>query len=295
MKLSVLFAKYLYQHKQLNLPGIGSFQVDKTFVVPEATDKSAPDLSQHIRFIQQPVSRPDDAFIEFIRTHTGKIRPLAESDLESYLEDGKNMLNIGKPFHLEGIGSLHKTKSGIYEFKPGEPLLERFEHVAETESDQFRRNKTAYEDRYNTAGNAGIRKLLITAGVLIFIAAIVWGGYSLYTKNSTDDNVIESEAVGTPKDSVTNNPALSDTPLVNQPVDADDGKYHFVIETTAVKTRALKRYRQLKSLGVNIQMETTDSSFFKLYFDLPAQPKDTIRIKDSLRLRYGSKRVLVEK
>ena len=294
MKLSVLFAKYLYQHKQLNLPGIGTFQVDKTMVVPENADKSVPDLSQYIKFIQQPVSRPDDAFIEFIRTHTGKIRPLAESDLESYLEDGKNMLNIGKPFHLEGIGSLHKTKSGIYEFKPGEPLLERFEHAAETDNDQFRRNKTAYEDRYNTGGNASMRKLFIAAGVLIFLAVIVWGGYSLYTKKSSDDNVIESESVGTSQDTTSNTTHPTDSSPVVPDAAPDDGKYHFIIETTPLKTRALKRFRQLKSIGVNIQMETADSSFFKLYFDLPAQPKDTTRIKDSLRLRYGSRRVIVE-
>jgi len=297
LKLSVLFAKYLYQHKQLSLPGIGVFQVDKSVSIPDTSDKSSTELLPNIKFTHQPVSKPDDGFIEFIRTHTGKIKPLAESDLESYLEEGKNMLNTGKPFHLEGIGSLHKTRSGVYEFKPGEPLLERFEHSAEKDNDQFRRNKTAYENRYNTSSNNTLRKLLIAAGVLIGVAAVVWGGYSLYTKKASDKNVIESEAVGMPNDTV-NSDSLSNKitdPTNLQPlVNAREGKYYFVIETTDNKGRAMKRFNQLKSLGTNIQIKTSDSILFKLFFDIPAQTKDTIRIKDSLRLRYGSKRIIVE-
>jgi hypothetical protein len=75
---------------------------------------------------------------------------------------------------------------------------------------------------------------------------------------------------------------------------ADDGTYRFVIETTDNRARAMKRYNQLKSLGTSIQMETRDSVQFKLFYTIKAQPTDTIRIKDSLRLRYG-RRVTVEK
>ena len=74
------------------------------------TEKNATDFVQHIKFTQQPVAAADDTFIDFIRTETGKIRPLAISDLESYLADGKILLNIGKPFQLEGIGSLIKQE-----------------------------------------------------------------------------------------------------------------------------------------------------------------------------------------
>ena len=298
MKLSVLFAKYLYQHKQLQLPGIGVFQLDPAVSIPDAADKNQVDIQQHIRYTQQQVLKPEDAFIDFIRAHTGKIRPLAESDLESYLEDGRNMLNIGKPFHLEGIGSLQKLKGGVYEFKPGEPLIERLETHEEKDNDQHRRNKTAYESRYNPSSqNSGFRKLLIAAGVLIGIAAVVWGGYSLYNKNATDDNVIERESVGQqpPVINVDSLERARQDSINLAAVKAEnDGKYRFVIETTNNKARALKRFSQLKSLGTSIQMETQDSILYKLYFHLQALPTDTIRIKDSLRTRYG-KRVTVEK
>ena len=298
MKLSVLFAKYLYQHKQLQLPGIGVFQLDPSVSIPDPADKNQVDIQQHIRYIQQPVSKPEEAFIDFIRAHTGKIRPLAESDLDSYLEDGRNMLNIGKPFHLEGIGSLQKLKGGVYEFKPGEPLIERLETHEEKDSDQYRRNKTAYESRYNPSSqNAGFRKMLIAAGVLIGIAAVVWGGYSLYNKNADNNNVVERESVGQ-QPPVVNTDSLErarqDSLNMVSAQAANNGTYRFIIETTNSKARALKRFNQLKSLGTTIQMETQDSLLFKLFYTIPAQPADTIRIKDSLRLRYG-KRVTVEK
>ena len=92
------------------------------------TDKNSHELLQHIRFSQKNILKPDEEFIEFIRTHTGKIRPLAESDLESFISDGKILLNIGKPFHLEGIGTLQKSRAGTYEFYPGLPLLEKLEN-----------------------------------------------------------------------------------------------------------------------------------------------------------------------
>ncbi|MEO8584037.1 MAG: hypothetical protein ABI415_09590, partial [Flavitalea sp.] len=120
MKLSSLFAKYLYLKKELNLPGIGVFSLDPSIIIPEATEKNATDFIQQIKYVQNPVSGADEAFINFIRAETGKIRPLAVSDLDSFLTDGKILLNIGKPFQLEGIGSLLKTKTGVYEFTPGE-------------------------------------------------------------------------------------------------------------------------------------------------------------------------------
>ncbi|MBO9573100.1 MAG: hypothetical protein J7497_12990, partial [Chitinophagaceae bacterium] len=125
MKLSALFAKYLYQHRQLSLPGIGVFSIDPTVTIPEVTDKLFPDFLQQIRFQQKNITAADEGFINFIRTETGKIKPLAESDLDSFLSDGKILLNIGKPFHIEGIGSLQKNKEGQLEFKAGEPVLSR--------------------------------------------------------------------------------------------------------------------------------------------------------------------------
>ena len=82
------------------------FTIDPAIMVPDIADKDFPDFLQQIQYVQKPVSAPDEEFIDFIRRETGKIKPLAESDLDSFLSDGKILLNIDKPFHIEGIGSL---------------------------------------------------------------------------------------------------------------------------------------------------------------------------------------------
>jgi len=63
------------------------------------------------------------------------------------------------------------------------------------------------------------------------------------------------------------------------------GTYRFVIEQS-LKVRAMDRFSKLKSYGLNIQMETTDSIHFKLFMVLKATPADTLRIRDSLSLLY---------
>jgi hypothetical protein len=76
------------------------------------------------------------------------------------------------------------------------------------------------------------------------------------------------------------------TTTIKQPlVKTSNGSYRFVIEAAA-KKRAFYRYYMLKKGNIPVQMSTTDSSTFKLYFVLPATSADTARIADSLTSRY---------
>lgn len=72
------------------------------------------------------------------------------------------------------------------------------------------------------------------------------------------------------------------------------GTYKFVIERTANKGRAYRRYNQIKESLTDVKLETKDSTLFSLYFILPATPADTTRIKDSLKNWYGRRQVWVE-
>lgn len=304
MKLSTLFAKYLYQHKQLNLPGIGVFTIDPAVVIPDVADKNFPDFVRQIQFTQKNVVAADEEFINFIRTETGKIKPLAESDLDSFLSDGKILLNIGKPFHLEGIGSLQKNKAGQYEFTPGEPIHVKLENFnSEVTEEQSRKKPVFTED--NTQGTGG-RKLLIALGVIIGIALVIWGGYSLYNRNTGGTTTTAtSDSPATPAHDTSRAQAILDSTqrIINSAITDSaknaapaTGTYRFVIEKTYNKARALKRFNQIKDMLTNIKMEpSADSTFFKLYFDLPAMPADTTRIKDSLKVWYGRKEVFIEK
>lgn len=306
MKLSIFLAQYFYQHKQLNLPTIGTFSLDAAVTVPDPNDKNFREFLKYVQFKQQAVAKPDESLIDYIRTHTGKIRPLAESDLESYLADGKLLLNIGKPFHIDGIGTLTKNKLGIYEFEPGEPTLERFETAPEpkvaTEKPAQAAKKSAFDESYSRIQSHHNRRKGVLVGTLVVIglAVVLWGGYMLYNR---DEKGTEAPVTVQPVAADTQVPATTPDTLAIKPPDtasaaslatAPAGSYKFIFETTEKKARALKRHGFLLTLNKNIQLETKDSLTFNISVTLPATPADTTRLKDSLNAWYwGTKPVKV--
>jgi len=126
LKLSLLFFDYLVQNKELNLQGIGHFSLDETVLkTPEQESEGILIVPGSIRFQLDKKVVPDEKLISFISKETGKIKPLASSDLDSYIELGKQLININKPFILEGIGLLQKNGQNQLEFvedRPGHDL-----------------------------------------------------------------------------------------------------------------------------------------------------------------------------
>lgn len=293
LKLDQLIPQFLYQTKRLSLPGIGTF----------TTDGSA------VQFDNKSDVQVSNDLVEFVKTHTGKMHSLALSDLESYIMLNKQFLNIGKALYIEGIGTLVKSREGSYEFTPGVMVTERLEEIPVEN-----RKQSVFTDDARYAPQSGdTRKWMIGLGVLLTLAIVVWGGWRLSQNTSGDE---EMQQVALPADSI---PARTDTSAANRydslrratidslpasgavqggsTVPSYTGaanNWKFVIEQTPNKNRALKRFNQLKEIGKDIRLETTDSTSFKLYFILPATPADTTRMKDSLRRFYLSRRVSVE-
>jgi hypothetical protein len=312
LKLAILVPQYFYQHRNLSLPGIGIFSLDDKVVIPDSSDKNVRDFLQHIQFKQFNVLKADDTLIDFIRTHTGKIKPLAESDLESYVADGKLMLNIGKPFHIEGIGTLIKNRNGVYEFTPGEPMMERmeaFQPIRDKEAVKTKekgreketqpQKKSVFADDYypHETKGTGSRKLMILAGVVLGLAVVVWGGYSLYnskvdnaTTAATDTNIlaVDSAAIKAQADSLAAAKAIADS---IKALGVEPGNYKFIFLSTTSKQKAFRHYGQVSRDNPRIKIESnSDSTLFSVFMVLPATPADTIRMKDSLNTwYYGSK------
>ena len=188
MRLSSLFAKYLYQRKQLQLQGFGVFTIDPSIAITEFSDKNISAFIQQIRFAQKDVDKADEEFIDFIRTQTGKIKPLAESDLESFLSDAKILLNLGKPFHLEGIGFLLKNREGIYEFTAGDRLPDR---LVNFEDNQDEKNPDYSEDKPGQGYNI-IRRFFIATSIIAGIALAIWGGYALNNRRLNNASPTET-------------------------------------------------------------------------------------------------------
>lgn len=119
MKIEQLIVQFLYKKKKVKLQSIGEFSFlsdssnedseNDTFFFPEGS----------IQFTYNPKATQDDDLIQYIMSQTGKIKPLAASDLESYIVLSKQFLNIGKTLFLSELGSIHKNQDNEYVFTQG--------------------------------------------------------------------------------------------------------------------------------------------------------------------------------
>ena len=278
MKISPLLSQFLINNKQLSLSSLGRFILDD---------------AGGITFQQDASVREDAALVSFIAENTGKMKSLVAADLESNLELARQFLNIGKPYLFEGIGTLSKNKSGNYDFVPNNFSSEKNKENAGESRDMTSTTEnsfTDYEEMFSPKKSKGpATKRIVTWFVAIAgLSLAIFGGYFVYnrTKNKKDAIVKKQEPVIIPQqDSL---PKTADTlqTVIKQP--DTSGTYRFVIEKAA-RQRAFSRFAFLKSIKVDVRMDTKDSVLYNLFFVLPATPADTSRIRDSLQIRYSTR------
>jgi len=283
----------------MSLPGLGIFTLDKSVVLPEENDRVLLSMPNAVQFQNANIAAADKELITFICENTGKIRPLAISDLDSYLNLGMEMLNIGKPFHLEGIGTITKNRSGKFDFSPGEYTLikENSSAPGQEKKKVYARDKKEVAEQSVVQNRNGLKIVALISALLI----IGIGGWLIYKKNNTgvseknaDSNSTVQESQPVISDSVTHSSTKQDTSrlpvaetAIPSTVSSQPAIYKFVILATPNKEYALKRYNQLLGFGFKARLYQKDSSFFKVYFQFPALVKDTIHIKDSLRKEFA--------
>lgn len=285
MKLGPLLAQFLYTNKRLDLPGIGSFLLDPSVVIDGETGKHGKPLDpESISFEGSPATRESSGLVQFISSQTGKMRALAAADLDSYLQLALQFLNIGKPFLFEGIGSLVKLPSGQFAFAPGETIPDKLREYSAREISSTSSSEESFHE-YNT--DTDKRKWsnpVVLLLVVIGIGLAIWGGYTVYKKTTAQRNQpVTEQAPGPTLPEIDSSTLNKDTTIQASAI--PPGHYKFVVEV-ANRERGMERYTALKSYGLPVQMETTDSIRFKLYFILPATAADTSRVRDSISLLY---------
>jgi hypothetical protein len=288
LKLAALLAEYLYQKKQLNLTGIGTFSFDPSAQI----NSDAQHPSEGISFQHNASVKEDDNLVVFISAETGKMKTLASSDLASYVELGLQFLNIGKPLQIEGIGTLVKNKAGELEFTADHVIVGKVKETGIKElsatsiSDEL---LTTYDTlKPKTERSSPSKRFFLAFLALATIAGIVWIGYRLNQPTAPIQSETAQELAPSTTDTTQNVSTIDTTNTVKDPLPkVFNNSFRFVIEV-ANRKRAFYRYRMLKNGNIPIRMSTTDSTTFKLYFELPATTADTARITDSLTSRYPS-------
>jgi hypothetical protein len=302
LKLASLLAQYLYLNKRLDLPGLGSFILNPV-AMPEGETSKPGKLNQleGVYFESNPSIKEVPELVQFISSQTGKIKALATSDLESFLEVARQFLNIGKPFSIEGIGTLEKLSTGEFSFSAGQglPTSLKEQHVKDSSASAISEEpipdyKSVF---YTRKGKPKWKKPFAFFLLMAGLALAIWGGYIVYKRTTAKNKVVtaaekkevpvpevpvpkQQDSVITIKDTVTK--TVQVTP---PPPPLPSGNFKFIIET-AGRERALPRFTRLKKFGLDVKMETKDSSLFKIFFILPATTADTARMLDSLRGIY---------
>jgi hypothetical protein len=296
---------YLQQHPSVAINGFGRFYIDNQAVYNEDPDKPSKAHSP-VRFEHNPGIVTDLDFIDFVMKETGKIRPLAIADLESYTSLARQLLNISKPFVIEGVGTLVSDNRGGLDFTPGNfepPKLtpdndreKKLRKANDVPSDRDTETGYGY-GRDDDRGGAGfnVKKML-----LLFVAAAVLGvaGWAVYEyvlnkkDNAQKVQVKENETAGdkgVAKDTSTLQKDTSRNKTA-MPLTPDGSVFRLVIKQIASKAEATAYLKKFVSRGHSmIMVAAPDSSSFTMKLRINRPIADTATARDSVRKFYFPK------
>ncbi|MCO5234857.1 MAG: hypothetical protein M9933_01210 [Chitinophagaceae bacterium] len=299
MKIAQLLGQYLLQNKKMQLEGIGEFVLDNFYENPFEHEKGKIRLPDNaIHFVPDKKTPEDAGLIAFIAGQTGKLKSLASSDLEDYLDIGKQLLNVSKQFYIEGLGTLFLDDHNEYDFVQGNALIaaspaEEAHHKKYTFKKEERPDDISFEGGYQKRAKSTVntlrRALIIFA--LVLGLTILGGVVYYFTREwqfnkSQPTNVLENIRPVIPEQKSANaDSSASGADSLNTFLQTGNS-YKVIIETSK-RQRALSRYEEILKMGHDVHLSTTDSLTFKLYTIITGPLADTARSRDSISIFFG--------
>lgn len=295
MKIQELLAQYLYKEKSLTLPGLGRFELDPSVILTDTKEQVWPDGA--ITFTMDRQAQLSEELLVFLVQQTGKMKPLALSDLESYISTGMQLINIGKPFLIKGIGSLSKNQTNQLQFEQGNPVLEKIDSI---NTDHVRDRTVLAEGEteidFSHEERKSSRKPILIFGLIVALALVGWAVWLAFPKKTAT----------TPAEENTEQTAAADTAVVQQPDTAaivqdsaqpvapvvaagDTTSFKLIVETVASKAKADARLAFHKGRQRELLLEMKDSTNYQLILSVARPLRDTAFVKDSLLKYYGIK------
>ena len=295
MKIEQILVLHLFNTKQLSLQGIGSFTLDPSVSAPQENDKDIVLPESAILFQYNPKVTEDDALINTIVQNTKKIKPLASADLDSYLMLGRQFLNIGKPFTIEGLGTLDKTQQGDLEFIPGQFITPKITAPKALKENENEVVSGFFQDSVRERNTGDDRKLLVL-GIAIILLAL--GGWAIWhfvfqkpvakTESVVPVAETEKDSVVKPKDTV------AVVPPPSKSISSDGYTFKVVFKVTPDKAVALKAMNKMKTYGHKVILYASSDSIYKVAEPFKLPLSDTTRIRDSLNKYYYVGKAFIE-
>ena len=291
MKTEQLIVQYLYSNKKVTLQDIGVFNITSEIIIPEDSDKDIVLPADTIQFVYDPKAPADDGLVAFIMESTRKIKPLAYSDLESFIILNKQFLNIGKPLVFEGMGTLQKTQGGDYAFTQAATSHVTTEELPKIITEKLKEKITfaTPQKEKNGAGNKNVLWLLFAVIIVLGTVAAIF----FFNKNKADEKTLAST-----ENAVTDTlPVVKKDTVLRQNVPVppvtsalkDSNTFFVVIKEYTDFATAEKSLKRYLSFGNKVELTTKDSVIYKLRVPFTKPLNDTVRVKDSLSKFFQSK------
>lgn len=291
LKIEQLLVQHLHNTKQVKLQGIGIFNIKSDSELSDEGNKDATAFSFEFN-LKTP---EDELLVNYIVQETRKIKPLASSDLESYTILAQQFLNLGKPFYIDGIGTIQKNQLGHYEFIPGHYMSPKI-------GDLNKQSKEKKDDLISSAETENIsssrgRNLMIGLSIVGIILVCFTLYYFITTKNNNNPEQyainsgikIGSDTVKNNKLFDTNGNSIKGNIVSDNLSKTDNNGFKIVLKEYPTLKAVEKAHAKLTEYGHKVQIITLDSSTYKLVMSFARPLKDTIRVKDSLKIFFGGK------
>lgn len=291
MKTEQLIVQYLYINKKVSLEDIGTFVLSPEINISVDNDKDAALPDGVIQYVYDSKAPADDGLIQYIIEHTGKMKPLASADLESFIMLNKQLLNIGKPLIIEGLGSLQKTQAGDFAFTQA-GLSHVIQHETIKPITEKKKEKinfvTPPREKSHDSG-----KLILIIVLILIIAGFGMGIYYFINKSikEKEEKALTESAAADSLNMI--NDDIS--PSAKQPGSTriknvkDSNSFYIVINRFPNLAAADKRVKKLQSFGNKVAVNTQDSVTYKVRMPFMSPLSDTLRVKDSLAKFFNTK------
>lgn len=301
-----LISRYVYQHGEISLQGLGTIKLTESLPDADFLQKHKDLPVSGLEYTYKPSVTTTPEFIKFYAEQRGKIQSLADSDIQAYLQMAVQLLNIGNPFEIRGLGSLSKQNDGRLIFTPGHYISPRDNE--EAPANRFRERQNVEDNRTilnrqpdEQEANKG-KLLKVLGGVIgaVLVLAAGWWIYATFVspKNTAPateaDTAIAADTITQTTQVAPDTSALTAAPAapVVDSVSAFNWKAYFRTETGKEKALAvMQNYSKIKS---QVYMETVDSNNYSYYVLVSGSLRDTARITDSLK-RFFARPVSLSK